>query len=228
MNRKEPQWSVYLAAFAITALIFLLGLWLGDHLNSLKLNSLDDLEQRIRTSTASTELQYQLLAANPCSAVNSTALAEELASIGSKLTYMEDELGKDDPRVLQLKEYYSLLEIRHWMFLTRVKKECGLGDYGVVLFFYSNAGDCGNCDEQGIVLSYVHKQYPVFNIYSFDVNLPNPAVVTMKQLYDITTTPTLVIEGQPLQGFHDRETLARLLFEENMLHLHADAIPELE
>lgn len=226
MNRKQPRLSIYLAAFAITTLIFLLGLWVGNQLNQLKLDSLSELEQNIRTSTISTELQYQLLAENPCLVVNSTALAEELASIGTKLTFMEEELGKDDARVLQLKEYYSLLEIRHWLFLTKAKQECEFGDYGVVLFFYSNAGDCPDCDEQGLVLSYVHKKYPIFNIYSFDVNIANPAVATIKQLYNVTGTPTLVIEGKSVTGFQSREAVVDMLFANNMLNLQPEFIPE--
>lgn len=221
MNRKDPKLGTYLAAFAITTLIFILGLWAGNYFNTLKLDKLSALEQSIRTNTISSELQYQLLNENPCTAINSSALAEELSGIGNRLTFMEDELGKDDARVLQLKEYYSLLEIRHWLFLSKAKRECKLGNYGLVLFFYSNAGDCADCDEQGTVLSYVHKKQPVFNIYSFDVNLDNSAVRTMKTLYNITTTPTLVIGSTPVQGFQDRTALEQLLFGQNMLEMNA-------
>ena len=124
---------------------------------------------------------------------------------------MEGQLGKNNPRVLSLKEYYSLLEIRHWLLLRLAKDRCGTG-YDLVLYFYSNLGDCDTCEQQGSVLSTLHKKYPRLNIYSFDINIPNPALQTVKSIFGITQAPTLVVNSKVIDGFRNKNQLEELLF----------------
>ncbi|HLC46399.1 MAG TPA: thioredoxin family protein [Candidatus Nanoarchaeia archaeon] len=210
MERKKLQFSAYLAAFAITTLIFILGIMLGSYNNNKKLASVDNLEQEIKMSTMGNEIQYLLMSESPCDYVNSTEMAINLGNLGSKLTFMESQLGKDDERVVNLKEYYSLLELRHWLFLNKAKKECNL-TYDLVIYFYSNEGDCADCEEQGHVLTYVHKKNPKFNVYSFDVNIGNPALDTLKTRYSVESTPTIVINNNKFEGFTGKEKLFREL-----------------
>jgi hypothetical protein len=133
--------------------------------------------------------------------LNSSEITSELYQIGARLDFMESEMGQDNRQVLGLKEYYHLLEIRHWLFLKKAKEECNR-DYNLILYFYSNKGDCPKCQDQGNVLTYLHRKYPRLNIYSFDVNIDNPALKTIKSLYDIKgTPPILVINDQTYSGF---------------------------
>ena len=209
MNRKNIQWTKYVAAFAITIIIFLIGLSIGSLSDRTKLSSIETLEQELKMDTLGTEIQYILISESPCAYINSSELAVELGNLGSKLTFMESQLGVDDPRVLDLKEYYHLLELRHWLFNKQAKKECGIDD-DLVLYFYSNAGDCKECEEQGYVLTFVRKKLENFNVYSFDVNIDNPALNTLKTRYGITTTPTIIINDKQMKGFVDKDTLMEL------------------
>jgi len=123
---------------------------------------------------------------------------------------MESQLGKDDERVINLKEYYSLLELRHWLFLNKAKRECNM-TYDLVIYFYSNEGDCDDCEEQSQVLTYVHKKNPRFNVYSFDINIENPAVDTLKARYALKSTPTIIINNNVFEGFTGKDELFREL-----------------
>ena len=210
MDRKKIQFSKYIAAFAITLLVFIAGVTLGSYNDRKKLAIVDDLEQDIKMNTMGTEIQYLLMTDSPCNFVNSTEMAIELGNLGSKLTFMESQLGADDKRVLELKEYYHLLELRHWLFLKNAKKECDK-NFELVLYFYSNEGDCRDCEEQGHVLTYVHKKNPVFNIYSFDVNIDNPALNTLKERYNIKTTPTVIINETIHEGFMSTDEVMEAL-----------------
>ena len=154
MKRKEFQTSKYLAAFAISLLIFLFGIYIGGYNNKVKLDSLQDLEDDLRISTLGTELQYELVAEDPCKAIDSELFTDKLADMGSKLTNMESELGKDSYAVIKLKEEYSLLEIRQYLFLKKAQRECS-NKKDFILYFYSNAGDCSMCEEHGFVLIYL-------------------------------------------------------------------------
>ncbi len=209
-REKVFQKSNYLAAFAITTLIFILGVLLGNYFSAQKLSEIQGLEQELHVQTLGAELQTMLLTEFPCSSFNST-LTQELFDVGSKLDYMESQLGKNNQEVLTLKEYYSLLEIRHWLLLKLAKERCGTA-YDLVLYFYSNLGDCDTCEQQGHVLSTLHKKYPSLSIYSFDVNLANPALGTIQSIFNIKTVPVLVVNNQMLKGFKDKNEVEHLLF----------------
>ncbi|MFC1691131.1 hypothetical protein ACFL0W_03020 [Nanoarchaeota archaeon] len=210
MNRKKIDSTKYIAVFAMTTLIFIAGILIGNHLNNIKIDQVTELEQRIRSDSMGTELEFLIRTEEPCRAVNSTRFTAELGEIGQKLTFMESELSSQDLRVKNLKAYYSLLEIRHWLFLKKFKDECN-GTYGLVLYFYSNEGDCGNCEDQGHVLSYVHNKDPSFNIYSFDINIQNPALRALKDIYGVRKAPSIIIGEDSYTGFRSREELIELL-----------------
>ena len=192
--------SRYLAVFSITTLIFIIGIILGNFSATTKLKHIDYLGQELKTDTVAMEIQYEIIADDPCSHVNSTPLAEDLYEIASKLDYMENRLGEDNKDVQDLKEYYSLLEIRHWMFLKKTKKECK-NNRTLVLYFYSNKKDCHNCEEQGFILTWIRKNYPHVYIYAFDYNIENAALDTIKEIYNINGTPSIVVDSKTNNRF---------------------------
>ncbi|MBD3355168.1 hypothetical protein GF361_04235 [Candidatus Woesearchaeota archaeon] len=211
MSKKQVHKTKYLAVFAITTLIFLIGIIIGNYTSSSKLEGLEDIENELRMETMAMELQYLLLSEDPCKNTNSTVLSEELYKLGSKLDYMEEEMGVNDPTVLRLKEYFSLLQIRHWLFSKRTKKECSL-DQDFILYFYSNKGDCRTCEEQGYVLSFIREKTPSTKIYAFDINIKNPAVDTLKKMYiQNQTTPILIINDHVFYGFKNKEAIEQIL-----------------
>jgi len=75
-------------------------------------------------------------------------LAEDLYQISERLDYMESQRGDEDADVLRLKNTYSLLELRDWLFILKTNQECKTNQLPV-LYFYSNQGDCPRCKEQG-------------------------------------------------------------------------------
>lgn len=210
MKRQEIRKSNYIAAFAIATLVFILGISLGNFFSQEKLNRIDKIEQDIKMDAMGAELQYMLFSENPCSTFDYISLNEELFKMGTRLESMESELGVDDPRVLELKEYYVLLEIRHWLFLKKVKEQCNR-DYEFILYFYSNLGDCDNCKKQGYVFDYLHSKYQKINIYSFDFNINNPLITTLKSVYNITTTPSSVIYGETYNRYIELDEIENLL-----------------
>lgn len=201
----------YVAAFSITTLIFIVGILIGNSISSAKMQAIDSLQQDITVRTIGSEMQYLLLAEHPCQDIHSSELSQELFEIGSKLAHMEQTLGSQDENVLNLKRYYSLLEIRHWLLLKRAQRDCN-ATYSLILYFYSNEGDCDACKQQGYVLNTIHRKYPDVNIYSFDVNIHDAVLATVKQIYNITGPPTIVLNGKKMDGFVDKDGVEEELF----------------
>ncbi|MBW2993580.1 thioredoxin family protein [Candidatus Woesearchaeota archaeon] len=209
MDRKRISKTKYVAVFATTTLIFIIGMYLGNLISTEKINRLTDIEQEIKTKTMDMELQFLLLSEDPCSISDFTKLSDELYQIGKKLSYMETQLGMDDENVIRLKDYYSLLEIRHWLFFKKVKEQCSR-DIDFILYFYS-ADNCNDCEQQGYILTYLRKNNPSLKVYSFDINLKNFALDTIKGKYDIVKTPSIVINDELYTGFISKDKLETLI-----------------
>ena len=216
MNRRQKiNKGKYLAVFAITTLIFIVGMLIGNYFASQKMNQIDYIGQDLKTDTVAMELQYELIAEDPCSYVNSTPLADELYEMASKLDYMENRLGEDNRDVIELKEYYSLLEIRNWLFMKKTKKECNQTN-ALILFFYKNEEDCKDCKEQGFILTWIRRNYADVYVYSFDYVIENAALDTMKRLYNIKDTPAIVIDSETYNKFMSKKEIEEILLEKGL------------
>ena len=173
-----------------------------NYLNRARISELSTIEDQISIDTLSLDTQFSLLEAAPCdSAASSTTLTGELADLGGRLSYAESQLGTDNPQVVRLKDQYSLLEIRDYLITKQLAAACGTKPV-IVLYFYSNAGDCGNCDKAGYALSYLRNTYPSLRVYSFDYNLDLGALKTLiavTKVQDIL--PAFVVNGKHYYGF---------------------------
>ena len=94
-KRRELQTSKYIAAFAITTLIFVIGMVIGNFISEKKLSTIEDLQQDLAKRTISSELQYLLISEHPCLSLNSSQLTTELFDIGTKLDFMEQSRPLD-------------------------------------------------------------------------------------------------------------------------------------
>jgi hypothetical protein len=199
----------YILVFCLTLLIFLFGVLLGNYFTEQKFSQITNIEDDLRLQTAGAELQYLLLLQEPCKYINSTPLTDDLYQISERLDYMETQRGENDPDVLRLKNSYSLLQLRHWLFSLKTNEQCATNQVPI-LYFYSNQGDCPDCKEQGYTLTYLRRAYPGLLVYSFDVNLENPALDTLKRVHGIDATPMLVLPDQT-RGFSTIDELRPIL-----------------
>lgn len=206
--RNIPK-SRFLAAFLLTAIVFLLIIITNNYFNEARMNKLNSIYNDIRIDALNAEVQYEIISENPCMALDFDPISNELFDLGGKLTEMETSLGKKNNQVLDLKKYYSILEIRQYLFVKKASEQCNKTAVPI-LFFYSNEEDCGTCENQGFVLGYVKKSMPNVQIYSFDVNLDSIAVKTLITRHNITNTPSLVIYDKTYDGFNDADKILNI------------------
>lgn len=200
----------YLLVLTLTIIIFASGMLIGNWVASKKFTSLQNIGQTLRTDIIALELQQDLIEADLCREAGVGALSEQLYTLGTRLDFMEGRLGIDNLDVVRLKQYYSLLEIRHWLFMKKINKECNQSNV-LILYFYSNLEDCPKCEEQGYVLSYLHKKYSDIMIYSFDKNMQNPALDTLTKDFNVQQAPTIVINDDAYPGYQGRDFIERMI-----------------
>ena len=208
----NPTLRNALLAFFISAAIFATGFYVSSSINKLRLDEIQTIEQQIGVDTLSVETQFDLLSRLSCENVNeSTELSTELNTLTSRLDYTEAQLGSENPQVIELKSEYSLLEIKDYLLMQEIAQKCNLKPV-FVLYFYSNEGDCAECDSAGNVLTYLRQTYPQLRVYSFDYNLNVGALQTLTTIYKIKDTlPAFVVNGKTTYGVSDLASIEKIL-----------------
>lgn len=181
-----------------------------NYLNTARVAELSTIENQLAIDTLSLDTQFSLLETAPCDSVaSSTTLISSLADLGNRLSYTENQLGTDNPQVLRLKQHYSLLEIRDYLITKQLATACRTKPV-TVLYFYSNAGDCADCDKAGYALSYLHDTYPSLRVYSFDYNLDLGALQTFISINKVKRDlPAFIINDKQYYGFTSLSNLEK-------------------
>ncbi|MAF35724.1 hypothetical protein CL622_01235 [archaeon] len=201
----------YILAGLFTLIIFTIGFAIGSEFSDFKLQELEQKQQDLKTHLSTMDLQYTIVSDNICEYVNTNEINQELYDLSSRLQVMEDELGKDNPKVLELVEYYEVLELRHWNLLRKQVQECGI-EADLALYFFSNEkGECDKCNEQGYILTYLKNKYPNFVGYAFNIHIDNPVLNMVKNRYNITSTPSLVINEETYPKFMSTDEIEAII-----------------
>lgn len=201
--------SKYVITFVITSLLFITAFYLSNYFNNKKTSEIKATEDQIAIDLLSSETQFDILKQSSCNQLDDSILADELDSLGSKLNYMESQIGSTNPEVIQLKKYYSILQIKDYLLMSNYGKECHTKPVSIV-YFYSN--DCQDCKKQGYVLTYLRETYPGLRTYSFDYNLDLSAVKTLISLNKIPTVlPALIINNKTYNGFMSNEDVEKII-----------------
>lgn len=210
--RAQIETKKYVFAFIITVMVFFGALLISNFFSEKRIAEVKNIEDKIALDILSSETQYALLKESSCKSIDhSTAFSEELSALASRLSYMEEKLGSNNPEVLGLKKYYSLLQIKDFLLVEQVKQKCGVKPI-TIIYFYSNNGDCRDCQKAGYVLTKLREEFPELRVYSFDYNLDLSAVATMKSIQGVRNKlPALVIWDEPYYGFKNSEDLEKII-----------------
>lgn len=210
VSARTARWGAYLVTFLITALIFATALYASNYFNNQRIADIRATQDNISTDILSLETQFDLLAEHSCTDIaENTTLPSELTALGARLSYMESQGPRTDEEVLRLKRLYSLLEIKDYLLMKRVAVKCGLKPV-FILYFYSNTGECKDCEKQGFVLTSLAETYPQLRIYSFDYNLGVSALQTLISVDNVEKNlPALVIQNKTHYGFQSIEDIEK-------------------
>ena len=193
------EWKKYVVTLAITIVILGTAIAISIIIDNARVNNIKSLQDNISLNILSSETQYNLLKDANCSDLFNSDLTTQLSDMGDRLSYMESTGHGGEADVINLKQYYYLLEIKDFMLINSATK-CPIRPTTVLYFYKPN---CGDCDKQGDVLTYLRQHYPDnIRVYSFDYSLNTPAVQTLTELNKVTNVmPTIVVDGKTYEGF---------------------------
>lgn len=212
VNTRKARWSTYIIAFLITALIFATAFWLSTYFADQRVADIRATQDNLSTDILSLETQFDLLTEHSCGDIaENTILPSSLTSLGSQLSYMESTGSGNADEITRLKSLYSVLEIKDYLLMQQLASKCGLKPV-FILYFYSNKGDCADCEKQGYALTALSETYPQLRVYSFDYNLDVGALQTLISIYDLRDDlPALVINGKVYYGYQSSDDIEKIL-----------------
>ncbi|MCC7569869.1 hypothetical protein KO465_00810 [Candidatus Micrarchaeota archaeon] len=212
MKRKLSV-HLYVGAFVITSLIFIIGFALGSW-NQEKIyseigNEVVFLQERMR------DIELLLVTENTdyfCDLYDEKLpnLNKDSYFLWEKLEYMESERGFSDP---ELKKQYFELELRDFILTKKAKEKCDL-DINIILYFYNNV-ECRDCKKQGFEITKVRSTAESENIslrlYTFDGGMNDSAVVkTLLNEFEIVEYPSTVLIKEDIEiikGYHSNSEI---------------------
>ena len=181
-------------AFFTTVILFVLVFSIANGISYYNYKSIVEKNNAVLQDIAEVELRLEnFLCDNSLLAKSS----RNLDSSGFKISILETRFGKYDERVLKVKKLYSQLEFSHFSLVNKFKEECG-ADISTILFFYSNDESVEEESEKtGFILGSFRKgNFESIMIYSFDINLDFELIRTLREEYNITHAPVIVVNEE--------------------------------
>lgn len=208
----------HLLAISLAIIIFLIGLSLGSVLNKSRVSFLETSAKEEKLDLESLQVQYLFLTSVLENEKNCLAAAKTLDEgiytlgiLSSKLDeYIKDQKIFTEEEFVSLKREYILAQLRYWLFAEKIKSVCNY-DSVTILYFYSNL--CESCRTQGVILTHLKSifQDKLLN-FAFDYDFINePMINIVRESYNLTTTPVLIIDGKKYEGLRTEEELIKLI-----------------
>mgnify|MGYP001077021457 CR=1 FL=1 len=196
---RKISWDLYLAAFIISLIIFGVGVWVGlqieNEVNSQLLREMHTINNKMLL------LSNFLLLENEtsfCRYIENeiTVFDDETFQIGKQIGFMEEKRGIDE----ELKKMYMELEFRDYLLSKKLTERCGTGQ-NIILYFVSSS-NCTICKKQGEEISKVKKDTKT-KVYTFDIDVESELVNALIERYNITTIPSIIINGELYSKFEE-------------------------
>jgi hypothetical protein len=196
MQREFKSKKRYLAAFLIGTGIFLLLFLLSYSVSYFEFQRVSNLQDDLAYKIFEDKLYYSFFDEMICESESLDKISRDLNFQRGIIDEMEKDFGKMNERVLFRKNFYTLIELEHFEFVQTLNEKCNY-DFPIMLFFYSNDEEIIEESERvGRLLGAVHEENPNMMIYSFDVDLQNKLIDSLKRKYEVEEPLTVIINDE--------------------------------
>lgn len=125
-KRKLDNKRRYLYALIIAIFLFVFGFLISYSMNIFEFERVSALQDDIFYDFYETQLSYDFFGLEACDKTDVLdKLGESLDFQGVMLENFEQKFGKNDPRVIERKKYYALVQLSHFEFMQKMNEDCG-------------------------------------------------------------------------------------------------------
>jgi len=213
LNKKR-----YFIAALLTLFIFILGIMLGLVIEGKRVQYIESVNRIEKLDYSSLQLQYayidQLSQEKNCDAVSKTfeSSVKSLIETSGRLENYEQNANLNKEDLHTLKREYILAQLNYWLLAQRTKKICN-NDMVAILYFYSTDKECPDCGEQAFILTYLKNEFKdKLLIFALDSTYTDePMIEMLKDQYEISRYPTLIIENHAFEGFVSKDRIIEII-----------------
>jgi hypothetical protein len=201
MVKKFPK-RIFVTSLIITVIIFAAGMILGYQLDGARTNEILTGLQGNELDTESYLVEqgfWEIIAGDNCefSEPRLESISLQLGELGDYLnSYDQKNIFKQEEFEYLARRYF-LLEIKAYTLEMDARERCGKNNT-VILFFYNTEDTISQT--QGLVLDRLNREDEEdqkISVYSINKDFEgDEAIKTLNTFYEITTTPTLIINGE--------------------------------
>lgn len=209
--------QIFLTTLLITILVFGAGLLLGWNLDKYRSQDVSDDLRMNELDTESFLIEQSFLdsfaGGDDCSFAEPrlAQISSELIQLGQTLESYEQKNIFQDAEFQYLARRYFLLEIKGYTLFNELKDKCNIKN-DVILYFY------GPEDSQSTLQGYVldriaSESNGTVDVFSINKDFTgDSAISTIKLYYNITTSPTIIVNGkEKREGYASYEEVKALL-----------------
>lgn len=204
--------GVFGRTLLLTTLIFVIGVILGLGMDSLRSNNavvgLRNSELDAQSYLTEQEF-FEAFGGYSCDVADQKLyeLSKNLGEQGYYIASFEKKslFGKNDYDYLIRK--YFLMELKTYTQFNKLKTQCGLNKT-LILYFFDP--EDSTSERQGTLLDVFVKKDTNIAVFSINAKYQGDAFIdTVKLYYNITTTPTLIINNEKISGFVGPDELSK-------------------
>ncbi len=213
MERKLSV-HIYFIALILSALVFAAGVAIGNYLDDYNRAKISDDISKTHERLASVQI-LSLMEDNssaycPLYLSNLHEIDTEVEDTGYKLTFLENvKMVRDD----ELKKKYFVLEGESYLLSKKAKQLCNDSSVLVINFYTNN--NCPDCVALGNNIisarDALSSQNVSLRLFSFDGTIGSPIADSLKNQYNISTYPSLVINEKVYSGPIDSDHIKSLV-----------------
>jgi len=214
-NRKV-NYEVYLIAILLAAMLFIAGIFIVDYFSYKKLEDVSVYQKAISAFLVMSEIKFNTFneSFSEYCDLSWEDVWYEKVEVGNLLTILESKLGKNDPAIIEQKKMYNEIQYRTFKIVDNINKNCSKG-WDIILFFYTNdkkSGDYERSELQGYVLDSIYNlDQDKVKIFAFDNGNLGDNELKLVEQYNITSTPSLVINGETYNEFINKNGILEIL-----------------
>lgn len=213
---KKTIKNAYITAFLISVFLFITGIMIGYRIQKSVYDKTEEKINSLQNKMEDIQLQYiylNILDNKTDCEFGSILLDEttkELWDISKELTSEKSSIPKEDMQNIEKK--YFLLSAKAWILNSYINRNCEQ-DSIPILYFYSVKNR--DCEIQGKILDDLQDSEFKNKIRVFVMNIESEEkiVQTIKKTYNITVTPTLIINEKKYERLTEKNTLEQILSE---------------
>ncbi len=213
MSRKL-DWELITVSALLTLMIvggvFFFGSILSDYKVDQLRNDIRQVEVEQRSQALTLQLSDSVERGN-CGSLKSwvDSSVPEIRELRKQVAAYENSRKLNNDQYPVLKRRYTNLMIQNLVEVRQLEQNC---DQNIVDVIYFYSQECDSCEDQGTILTYYRQEYSDrMVVYPLDSDLGMDHVEFLERFYNVTSYPTLVIDGEPYEGFTTKQELGDLI-----------------